>query len=475
MPAVSSPQPCCDETVAKELLRDDPTLISSLDFGAFVRQGVGTGPSLLIGDQSEIPLLAAATRSHLEYRMALLAHPGDHVMLRHRDRDFEEYLGTHLGLAELTFHKAGCCSRASVTQWAWSHPKRVAGFAQLAEQGGGLTIKSYLTTGHTWRLAQAIGQTSKQIIHVYGPSLRITGWSNDKLWFAQLARRVLGTEATPPTRAAYGPAAAAGLVRQISKMSDQVIVKVPDSAGSTGNMRLDSMSVRGRPLRDLKQMLLSRLYAVGWHDSYPVLVGVWDRNVVCSPSVQLWLPHLSAGQPVVEGIFEQRVQTSAAQFVGASRSALGREIQASLRREGTRIATVLQQLGYYGRCSLDAVICRTKDQSPLIHWIECNGRWGAVSIPVTAARQLLRHRRPSAMSILQEVLPDRDISTQQLMQGVRDMLLKVGRDTSGLIVLSPPSNPKGALLNLCAVAETQSAADTMLDEVMNRLTKSGQM
>ena len=59
--------------IAQDYLRDEPALVSSLDFGAFVAQGTGAGPSVLIGDQSEISLLSSAVDTNLDHRMALLA------------------------------------------------------------------------------------------------------------------------------------------------------------------------------------------------------------------------------------------------------------------------------------------------------------------------------------------------------------------------------------------------------------------
>lgn len=465
----SSTERRLDEDIAEALLRDEPALVSSLDFGPFVRQGIGNGPSLLIGDQSEIALVSPVTGSRLEYRMALLARPGDSVLVRHRDADFETYLSAYLTLVNVKFHQADPRSHIPTTRQAWTSQKWVDTFAAVAQKRSGLTIKPYLTTGHAWRLAQAIGERSGQIVYVSGPSARVTRRANNKLWFTELARRVIGQDATPPTRAAYGPAATAGLVRQISNETDQVIVKVPDSAGSAGNLRLESATIRERSLRDLRQFLLGRLYAVGWHDSYPLLVGVWDKNVICSPSVQLWVPHVSQSEPKVEGIFEQRVQTSAATFVGASRSTLQRTIQDQLGMEATRIATVLQRLGYFGRCSLDAVICRTPDAPSLIHWIECNGRWGGVSIPMTASGQLLGNPPPNAISIVQEMLPEQHLSTKDLLLKLKDLLFKTNESQTGLIVLSPPHHPKGALINLLAAAETQQAVDDMLHDAMRRL------
>lgn len=469
MNRTSRHQPCSLEKQATALIRDEPALISSLDFGPFVRQGTGKGPKLLIGDPSEIPL-SSATASHLEYRMALLAQPGDHVVVRQRHQDFETYLSTFLGLRDVTFHEVQTDNPVPVARQAWASQAWIKTFSDVSKASRGLTVQSYLTTGNTWRLAQAIGERSDQIVHVSGPSPRISRRANDKLWYAERVKSIIGAGATPPTLSAFGPAATAGLVHRISKVAGQVIVKVPDSAGSSGNLRLDSAAVRDKSLANLRQFLLDRLHSMGWHDNYPVLVGVWDKNVICSPSAQLWLPLRSEGAPRVEGIFEQRVQTYAATFVGAARSTLPQKVQDRLSAQAMRIARLLQRLGYYGRCSLDAVLCRNGNGPPVIHWIECNGRWGGVSIPMTAACQLTGRQCAPALAILQDHLPNRDLKINGLLQRLKGLLLSREDPLQGLVILSPPDHPNGALVNLLAIGKIQAEADDMLRLAVDRLS-----
>lgn len=455
--------------IACQLLRDEPALLSSLDFGASVKQGGGKGPSLLIGDQSEIPLLTDDTDGFLDHRMALLAQPGDIVLVRRREPDFEHYLAQYLGISDVTFVAGNQDDARPLALQARTSDRLLKASVNTARASGGLTIKSYLTTGHSWRLAQTIGEAADCCVHVYGPSPRVVRRANDKLWFAQLARQVIGRDATPPTMAAFGPAGAAGLVKRIAANNRQVIVKVPDSAGSAGNVRLDSAAVERMSLHALRRFLLARLRATGWDDTYPILVGVWDENVVCSPSVQLWIPAVSDAPPTVDRIFEQRVTGPAAGFVGGVPSDLPGHIQSQLRSEAVRIAAVLQQLGYFGRCSLDAVLCQDKLQPPQIHWIECNGRWGGVSIPMTASQQLTG--QDPAIAIAQEVLPAMQMDTPALIRPLQDLLFDIGKRQVGIIVSSPPGRPQGMLLNLLAIADRQITADQVLQEAVERVTR----
>jgi len=447
---------------------DEPALISSLDFGPFVRQGIGKGPRVLIGDQSEISLMTSAHLAFLDHRMALLARPGDIVVVRQRDTDFENYLADHLGFSNVTFLESASGSEP-VTRWARKSIDHTQMLANIAAKNGGLTLMPYLTTGNTWRLAQAIGEKAQQVVHVAGPSPRVARRSNDKLWFTTLAQRILGREATPPTLFSYGPAATAGLIARLSKSSDQLVIKVPDSAGSAGNVRLDSEILGALSTTGLRRLVLDRLHATGWQDRYPILVGVWDSNVRCSPSVQLWIPPIAEGPPIAKAIFEQHVHGLEAAFVGAVRSTLSDALQNKLIDEATSIATVLQQIGYFGACSLDAVICPGDDGNDIIHWIECNGRWSGVSIPLTAAEDLIEPQYKKGLLIVQEIFDGRCVATKTVTNLLSDLMFKQGYTTDGLILMSPLRNHRGVSFNALVVGPTTKIVREVMAQARNRI------
>jgi hypothetical protein len=459
--------------IAQRLVADEPALLGSLDFGPYVRQGTGPGPSLLIGDQSEIGLLTSAQDTLLDYRMAHLARTNDHVLVRRRDADFETYLARHLGLENVTFLELARSAVLPVAKLAFASSALIDRLAGIASQSGGLTVIPYLATGNIWRLAQAIGDTAKQVVHVCGPSPRVTARCNDKLWFTRLAGSVLGGDATPPTMSAYGPAAAAAQVAHLSKRAAQVVIKVPDSAGSAGNVRVSSARLVTKTLPDIRDFLLDRLHATGWKDTYPVLVGVWDDHVESSPSAQLWIPKLDQGNPFAEGVFEQTVMGEVAAFTGAKRAALSESIRRKFVSEAQQMAEVLQKIGYYGPCSFDAVICAEKNGGNKTHWIECNGRWGGVSIPMTVAAASNTLRPFGGLVILQETLRQTWLTTFELLAKLDDLLYRDRSPANGIILLSPPTATQGTLVNFLVVADTQAAARKLCDKAMQRLRPSG--
>ena len=180
------------------------------------------------------------------------------------------------------------------------------------------------------------------------------------------------------------------------------------------------------PLGAIQRFLRRRLHALGWAGRFPLLVGVWDSNVVCSPSAQIWIPTLETGPPRLDGIFEQRVQGLGAKFVGGERTILEENVQVRLAREALHIASVLQRIGYFGRCSFDAVVVQDQNRKLEPHWIECNGRWGGVSIPMTAAYRLNQGIVPGGLVFLQATVGAHALSVARLCTCLDPLLYRAG-------------------------------------------------
>lgn len=458
------------DRLIRRYLRDEPALTASQHFGAFVRQGMGKGHSLMLGDQSEIALASAQTETTLDYRMALLAERNDTVVVRKVDPDFGDYLTGCLDLDGIDFVETGGTWGASVASACRTDAAVFARLRNTLAAHGEMTLLSYLTSGNVWRLAQALAESERLPVFVAGPTPRISQRSNNKLWFTSLARDLLGRDAVPPTLSAYGPAAAAALAAKLAGSAPQVVVKVPDSAGSAGNIRIASSALEGLSLAEIRAFLLERLVGIGWSGRYPILIGVWENNVTCSPSAQLWIPDKAAGPPVVEAVMEQRVLGKERAFVGGLRSDLPQSLQKELAREAFCIGFVLQHLGFFGRCSMDAVLRETDGGETEIHWIECNGRWGGMSIPLSAAAAFTGGVAPDGLVVVQELRKGPPaIGTSALIARLGDLLFRRGVSERGIVVLSPSDVPHGTLFNFMALAETPGVAEGLMREARHRL------
>ena len=401
--------------------------------------------------------------------MSLLAQRGDVVVLRQRVPEFEDYLMEWVGLDDVTFVQADTRNPAPLAVQCRTDPALRERVAEFLRRAGSLTVQPYLTTGHDWRFAQAIGSQEAAPVHVAGPRPRIARRSNNKLWFCELVRRVVGVRGVPPTHHVYGLAAAAARVSYIFRQHEDAVVKVPASAGSAGNIRLPVAVLAGVTLSDVREILARRLAALGWKGEYPILVGVWDRGVAASPSAQLYVPKADVGAPVVEAIFEQRVSGPLGEFVGASPAELDSTIEDRMRKEATAIGTVLQRLGYYGPCALDAVLYQS-DRGIDLHWIECNGRWSGVSMPLSVSKRLALPARRRGLAIMQDRLEIAPPRLADMIAKLGDLLFRRERGEEGLFILSPPQSPRGFSLNAMAIALSQERAEFLLAEARRRLS-----
>lgn len=459
--------------LADALKRQRPNFYSTAAFGPSVRAALNDGPAVLIGDQSEIPLHGTPEEGQLQYRVGWLANAGDVLVISGASNAaFEHYMGNLLGVSglQVTLAKPDDAVSSPIPKRCLDQPGILGQLVQLARQSGRLTLLPHLTTGHVWNLARVIAEKSGVPVSVAGPPPRLSALANDKLWFADRVTGLLGPSALPATYAAYGPASLARRVQRLAKISPRVVVKVPNSSGSAGNLTLQAETIRDLPIAKLRDRLVGLLESIGWSGRFPLLVEVWECPVVSDPSVQIWIPEQADGLPVVEGIYEQVVQGVEGEFVGAIAAQMPDEWKCKLAEEATRIATLFQELGYFGRCSFDAVIAGEDFDHGELHWIECNGRWGGVSIPMTLANRLLPTGEALETVVVQRVrFPVRERSFSALLEEFSDLLFIPGKRDEGIVFLTPHVIEQGTGIHFMALAPTLERAKKLAAQAQARL------
>jgi hypothetical protein len=459
--------------LARRLLADEPAL-SGTPFGPGVRAGLGDGPGLVIEDHSWISLFEHVGDVAYTYRALLLAGDGDQVAIGvERNPAFERYCREVLGLGdvEMLTPEVGASTDPIALRCA-GDDAIVDKVAARARAAGVLDLLPYMGTGGVWRLAGAIAARAGVQVRVAAPPPRLVRRVNDKLWFADRVAEVLGREALPPAYAAYGPGA---LVRQLLYLAGRhasVAVKIPDSASSSGNVVLEASDLRDLEAAALEEHVLGVLRRAGWRGGYPLMVTGWERPVLASPSVQLWVPAPEDGGPVVEGVFDQVLVGTAAVFSGAAPSTLPPEIQTRLVTEAARLACFLQELGYFGRCSFDAIVVDDQPGTARLHWVECNGRWGGVSIPMTLLNRLVGDWQRVALVIAER--DDLQVVRQNfeaVLAALEPELYAAGGPTAGAIVLSPGRITEGTGFEFMVLDETPAAARARADSLATKLVR----
>ena len=454
------------DALARRFLSDEPALSDTSVFGPGVTSGLTDAPRILIGDHSEISLMDSAEQSLFGYRIGLLAGSGDVLALaQSRNLDFEHYLKHLLGVSSFDVLKVVepiAQVSSSLPYRCLSTPHLLAKLLDVAREGRGVCLVPHITTGHVWQLGSALAAQSGAPVLICGPSPRLSRRVNDKLWFAACVRDVLGQSSVPPSFRAYGPAALAGEVKHLVSRFDKVVVKVPDSAGSAGNLPLESRRLRRHSAAELSRILRLLLHGLGWRDRYPLLVEVWETAALMSPSIQIWIPQADEGLPVVEGIYQQIVEHEEGVFIGATRAELPSESGQRLAEEAVKLAYVFQRLGYFGRCSFDVLLSGTDLDTAEVHWIECNGRWGGVSVPLTLANRILTD--PSAWDPVIVQKESGALEPQpfaRVLERFQDMLFDPRRPDDGIAFLTPTGLEQGRAMHFMTLARSLERAKTL--------------
>lgn len=463
------------QTLAKRLLAAEPTLNRVDMFGPQVRSGICDAPALFFEDHSEITLFKAADDVPLEYRSFLLAGEDDIVLLAgRRCPEFEAYCHKVLGLGAGTVMQPGSASEDKALPLSLRCMRDTALIEKLcraAQQKGKFNLVPYMGTGNAWRLAAAIAGGSGTQVFVAAPPPRLTRRVNDKLWFLERVHEALDSSASPLTFSVFGPAALAGRIRALASRSARVAVKVPDSAGSLGNVMIRSEAIAGKSLKQIRRSILDTLIERGWHGSYPLLVGVWDHPVIASPSVNVWIPTSEEGPPVIEGLFTQTLAGDEAEFVGAEPSNLPEALEHRIVWEATCLACYLQNLGYFGRCGFDTIVIGDSFHNASVHWIECNGRWGGTSIPTTVANRLLGNWSRKFIIIVQRThLKMPPHSLDDILALLKEYLFRAAQSREGVVLLAPGRLIDGSGLNLMVIGDTKRTAQAHLEAVISLLT-----
>jgi hypothetical protein len=372
-------------------MREEPDLANTAPFGDQVNAGFAPCPSLVLEDHSWITLFETVGDTSYSYRACTLAGDDDAVVVGiERCPAFEDYCRHTLGLGDFEIVSPQTDKkRKALSLRCARDPGFVRRIAEKAHRSGGLNVVPYMGTGGAWYLAGCIARASGVRVTVAAPPPRLTRRVNDKLWFSRCVREAFGYRAQPQTFAAYGLAAALKEISLLARRSAAVAVKLPSSASSSGNVILNTGELGDLSLYSQKRKLNTALRMTGWRGDYPLLVSTWESPILASPSLQLWIPRPDEGEAVVEGIFDQALAARSFEFCGATPTRLARNLQQSMVNEAAALGFLFQRLGYFGRCSLDSIIVGDSESMAQIHWVECNGRWGGTSIPMTLANRLV--------------------------------------------------------------------------------------
>jgi hypothetical protein len=449
-----------------------PPLDPQLDAGWLVG-----APSLLVEDHSGI-LNAHERGSDITYTYRALALGGEGDLLAVQGRRvpaFEEYCRETLGLGQVQVLMPVTSDTHQAPSMACAgDPAFIEAVASVARSRGGLNLMPYMATGGAWRLAGRIARRAGVPVRLAGPPPNLSRQVNDKIWFARRTRQVLGPRAVPPCDAVYGLVGLVGHLIRRARASRSVALKLTHSAASGGNLVFDSSEITGLSMAELRNRLLESMRASGWREDYPIQVTAWEEPLVGSPSVQLWIPLADDCEPIVEGIFDQALTGRIARFSGAVPTTLPREWRERIAAEALQLAKLFQRLGYFGRCSFDSVVFGSDLSRAELHWVECNGRWGGVSIPMTLASRLRGDWASGGFVIASRRSPTPILEgTADFLDRYADHLYRPGSGDGGAILLCPGRLEAGLGVDLLFLAPSPEEARERCDALFHGVAATG--
>jgi hypothetical protein len=391
--ATPTPEQCAAvDRLAGELARDNPTLAVPEEFRPLVPETLDDMATLHLDDFSEIPLLDQSHEVwHLQQRARLRAGDGDFVVCSAPAVDgYEEYCRDYLGLGSPRWldPPPSRTGPSGLALACWTDRATRRKIIHELRCGELLALHPHMGTFAVWELAGLLQRASRRPVRVIAPPPGVTQWVNNKIAFADTVTRLFGPQMRPRMVAVANFATLSQRVAELAEDARVLVIKLPDSAGGRGNVVIDATLLRGKSLLAICKMLEHLIRPLCWDRRNPLLVGCWETDVIGTPSVQLWIPPRLQGPPMVEGIFAQVLVNCEGSFQGSCKADLPGPLRQEIVTRSWLLAELFQRLGYVGRCSFDLILVGDDMGSCRIEFIECNGRWGGTSGPMTLMNRL---------------------------------------------------------------------------------------
>jgi hypothetical protein len=361
---------------------------------------------------------------------------------------------------DLTKLAAGC----------WTDRKTRETLVHLLKKREFARIHPYMGNFHSWALGQLLSNAVKRPLEVLAPPPGLVRRVNEKTWFASLVTRLLGKAYIPESHQVYNYATLAMVIKVFLEDTPHIVVKLPDSAGGKGNLLLDLARYKGESIGAIRARLKEELRPLHWEGQSRLLVSCWEEAVICSPSAQLWIPPLDAGEVVIEGLYNQNIMGTSGDFMGSSPVRFPDALEDEMTRSCALIGSLFQQLGYVGRCSFDMLVLGEELANGQLKFIECNGRWGGTSGPMSLMNRWFDDWTKQPYSTRKCHIPGIErLAFSDLLEAFRNDLFQVDRQTGWLAFLDA-SGLHSSSINVLALGDDIVQAQQRVNvEVPRRL------
>lgn len=301
---------------------------------------------------------------------------------------YPAYMAERLGLGLATHVHVPPAADAlpfAVCQAGLAHPAALEQVVQaLGTDNQDIWLHPYMGHQRLWALAIQLQKRLPVPLKVVAPPPVLCDLVNNKPWFLDVVRRAVGAEHAVPSHTATCAQEAVEPLREYAQAYSFVSTKLADSASGMGTGIFPSEEILALAPEALSEKMTRWLHEKDWVEGRSPAISVepWLTDVHGSPSVQLWIP--PTGTPLVEGIYDQLFYADDPHvFLGSIPSQRPAHQQQALAHTGAMIGHVFQLLGYVGRCSFDTILSGPSANEAGVRYVECNGRWGGTSTPMT--------------------------------------------------------------------------------------------
>jgi hypothetical protein len=460
-PQVSITQQEKVDRLAERLLLERPELAPPEIFRPFIPDTLHQAPSLHVDDLSAVSRLKPTRETSFFQDRARLRAGDDDVLLTcgSATEGYPDYCADFLGLGRPTWlHPVSPGGPLRVAEAAWEDRSVRRELVHRIRNKDLQYLHPHMGTLPIWELALLLGESSHHRFKVIAPTPEVTRWANDKVAFTETVTQLFGESAAPRSRHAWNESTLVSRMKELSEGCSFVGVKLPNSAGGDGNFVFDASDLQQRTAPEIQELVQSRI-GDRWSGKQPMLIDVWETDVLCSPSVQTWIPPQKDCSPVVEGVFVQATEGQEGVFVGSQPAQFPHALTQEIVDRSWLLAKLFQNVGYIGRCSFDLVLIGESLGSCHIEFIECNGRWGGTSLPMLLMNRLFNDwvNQPYVVHLVQMPGLDR-IPFSQLLDCLGDELYDRRTGKGQLILFNAARMKQYSSIPVVSLGDTWAAA-----------------
>ena len=334
---------------------------------------------------------------------------------------------------------------------------------------GELVIHPYMGSYGAWDIARLLSEPRENPVKVMGPLPIASKIANDKNDFLSIVQQLCGKEHTVDCSSASTRKELEALIEKKAKSYEKLVMRYPGSAGGMSTEVFESDFVLNQK-DDFQRFLDAYISEYGWEEGKEKLqVSGWEPEVLMAPSSHLWIPPGNEEPPIFEEILMQTFDdVDPTVFAGSRVANLPDRISKEIEELTMIVGRALQKIGYVGRCSFDLLLCGPSLEKCKIKFVECNGRWGGASTPMTLMNRIFGdHRKHAYFHRVLQAPPLIGVSFIRFLELFDDILYDHRSGQGYAIVYNVALLESKGQLDMITIGDSVESARERMEEFKN--------